>query len=322
VALVQVRLGIAVVTYHSAATLDLCLRSIVEHCAEAVVVVAENSGQCAELGNVAAKYPDLDATIADSGGNVGFARGVNLAAGILDERGCTHLLVLNPDVELLTDPTALIRFLDEVDVVGGVLVGDATETGTEVEGSLRPSNAKRAITLGSALVQALVGTRFNAIRSIPVNALLRVPQIDGAYMLQTMDYFRAGPLDERFELYYEDVEYCDRARSARGVALFGQIVGRHAAGASYRSSGGVGYLANRVSQARYLRGKYPSVPWIVVWLVFFAERWARAVTRQAEGGPTRARALKLVGQELRSPGSVRVLQNPQASARGPEVDAR
>ncbi len=139
VALVQVRLGIAVVTYHSAATLDLCLRSIVEHCAEAVVVVAENSGQCAELGNVAAKYPDLDATIADSGGNVGFARGVNLAAGILDERGCTHLLVLNPDVELLTDPTALIRFLDEVDVVGGVLVGDATETGAEIEGSLRPS---------------------------------------------------------------------------------------------------------------------------------------------------------------------------------------
>jgi GT2 family glycosyltransferase len=310
------------VTYHSAETLDLCLRSIAEHCPEAVVVVAENSGQSAELGNVAAKYPDLDATITDSGGNIGFARGVNLAAGILDERGCTHLLVLNPDVELVTDPTTLIRFLDEVDVVGGVLAGAVAETGTEPDGSLRPSNAKRAITLGSALVQAVLGTRFNSIRSIPVNALLRVPQIDGAYMLQTMGYFRAGPLDERFELYYEDVEYCDRARNARGVALFGEIVGRHAAGASYRSSGGVGYLANRVSQARYLLGKYPRVPRFVVWLVFFVERWTRAVTRQAEGGASRAQALKLVGQELRNPGSVRVLQNQRAAARGPQVDAQ
>lgn len=307
----QVRLGIAIVTFRSDLTLGPCLKSIAAHCPATAVAITENSASLDSVTRIAEQYPELDVTILDPGENVGFARGVNLAAAELDTAGCTHLLILNPDVELLADPRTLVPYLGEVDVVGGVLVGDGEPYGGDASGQIRPSNAKRRVTWFSSLVQALFGTRFNGVGAVGADALNSVPQLDGAYLLQTADYYRSNPLDDRFELYFEDVDYCDRARSKRGVAIMGTVVGRHVGGASYRSSGGKGYLANRVSHARYLRRKYPRMPRLALSLPFAAEVATRAITRQPEGSPIRAEAFRLVSSELRHPQSVRVLADGQ-----------
>ncbi len=312
----QVRLGIAVVTYNSDATLSDCLTSIAAHHPDALVAISENSGQIDSLRQVAADHPGLDVTVLDPGGNVGFARGVNLAAAKLEAAGCTHLLILNPDVELLADPLLLVPFLERVDVVGGVLVGDGQAEFFDSAGMIRPSNAKRRVTWASTLVQALVGTRFNGAGAIKAGELQPVPQLDGAYLLQTTAYYQANPLDDRFELYFEDVDYCDRARAKRGVAMVGTVVGRHVAGVSYRSSGGRAYLANRVSHARYLRGRYPRLPRAALRLPFALELLTRGLTRQAEGPAIRAEAFRLVSAELRNPGSVAVLDSPARQGRG------
>lgn len=307
----QVRLGIAIVTFRSESTLGACLKSIAAYCPAAIVAITENSDRVDSMTRIARQYPELAVTILDPGGNVGFARGVNFAAAELGAAGCTHFLILNPDVELLADPRTLVPFLEETDVVGGVLVGGGEPHAVGASRQIRPSNAKRRVTWCSSVMQALFGTRFNGVGAVRAGALQPVPQLDGAYLLQTADYYRSNPLDNRFELYFEDVDYCDRARSRRGVAIAGTIVGRHVGGVSYRSSGGRGYLANRVSHARYLRRKYPRMPRLALKLPFAAEVVTRAVTRQPEGSLIRTEAFRLVSAELLHPQSVRVLGDDQ-----------
>ena len=90
---------------------------------------------------------------------------------------------------------------------------------------------------------------------------------------------------------------------------------------SFRPSGGTAYLANRVSHARYLRGKYPKWPRVVLWLPFAAELWARSVTRQPEGRATLVKDYRLASRELRNPGSVQVLDGPASTEPGPGVAA-
>ena len=60
--------------------------------------------------------------------------------------------------------------------------------------------------------------------------------------------------DERFELYFEDVDLCDRARAAGRVLLDTRAYGTHAHGASSRTVARPSYCVFRVSRvARRLR---------------------------------------------------------------------
>lgn len=302
-------LGVAVVTYRSTATLPECLASIRRLAPDSAVVVVENSGDMCGVRALAFAAAPLDVEVIDPGGNVGYAKGVNLAASRLLSRRCTHLLILNPDVRLTANPLELVPWLAHGDVVAGVLApADAARGESAAASELRVSNAKRRITLGSSLVQAIVGTRFNGITSIKAGKWISVPQVDGAFMLQTFDYFKCHMLDERFELYFEDVDYCDRARAGRGVVLVGLPVGVHSAGASAAQSSGRAYVVLRVSWARYLRMRYPNCPACLVSVPFAIEFLSRTATRQHEGLHTRFLGFRLALAELRRPGSVRVLE--------------
>lgn len=302
------RLGIAVVTYRSTATLPKCLASIRRHSPEAVVVVVENSRDLVTVRALAEAAAPLDVEVLDPGGNVGYAKGVNLAADRIMTKQCTHLLILNPDVNVAANPLVLAPFLQFADVVAGILAPGELDDELNQGQLLTVTNAKHEITWRSSLKQAIVGSRFNGIGQLPTGRFVFVPQVDGAYMLQSVEYYRDHRLDEAFELYFEDVEYCDRARMGRGVGLVGIVVGVHSAGASAANSSGRAYLVNRVSRARYLRRKYPDRQRRIIAAPFAVELFARTLTRQAEGGSARLQAYRLAMKELQAPGSIRVLE--------------
>ena len=243
-------------------------------------MIVENSGEATQVEELCSKFAGLDTAFVDPGGNVGYARGVNIAAERLSLAGCTYLLVLNPDVELTASPEVLLPYLDEVDVVSGVLAPSGADA-IPVDGKIVAPNCVRPVTWASSVVGALVGSRFASIGKVDSAVLSRVPQVAGAYMLQSMDSYLADPLDEAFELYFEDVEHCERAHGGRGVGVVGLQVGRHAAGSSYRASGGIGYTVNRVSQARYLRRKYPRFTVVLLSVPFLLEWAVRSVTWQS-----------------------------------------
>jgi glycosyltransferase involved in cell wall biosynthesis/GT2 family glycosyltransferase len=293
-------LGVVIVTYNSAETITDCVASLATHAPGAQVVIVDNSAQGDHIRRlaedaVARSVGSLGSlTVVDAPGNVGYAAGVNLAVELLPN-DCEFLLICNPDVVITADPRALIPGLEDADVTAGRLAGDLP-------------NTNRATTYGSELLRDLAGVRFRYV-DVPRGGGVRyVDQLAGAYLLQRSDYYRANPLDEQYELYYEDVDYCDRARErGRGVLLQDTIVGSHIGGASSGRVSPTTYVVGRVSRARYLRQRYPSAPSWTLLAPFLVEAATRTLTGQGEGSEARRRAIQLVKEEFAAPRSVRVL---------------
>jgi glycosyltransferase involved in cell wall biosynthesis/GT2 family glycosyltransferase len=304
-------LGVVIVTYNSADTITDCVASLATHADGAHVVIVDNSAQGDQIKRlaedaVARSVGSLGSlTVVDAPGNVGYAAGVNLAVELLPD-DCQFLLICNPDVVITTDPRALIPGLEDADVTAGRLAGDLP-------------NANRATTYGSEFLRGLAGVRFRYVDVPQGEGDLFVDQLAGAYLLQRSDYYRANPLDERFELYYEDVDYCDRARECgRGVLFQDTIVGSHIGGASSGRVSPTAYVVGRVSRARYLRQRYPNAPSWALLAPFLVEAATRTLTGQGEGSDARQQAIRLVKEELAAPQSVRVLAQAAVTPLAPQ----
>lgn len=289
-----------VVAYLSAEHLRQGLPRLLADPSVARVVVVDNSTDsaseqvCRELESQAGGR-----LLYVASANVGFARGCNDGAALCSE---PFLLLLNPDV-LLDRPIAPLKqpLRDgRAALSAGLLV-------TPPAGL----NIKPLATPRTELRKALVGARRSA-HTAPVledGRWLRAPQIDGAFLLMHRDTWRAlGGFDERFELYYEDVDLCRRALALGGAVVdAGDPFGRHSGGASFERGRSRAYTALRVSRLRYLRKHFGTAGAVCGALVALIEWGSRTLTGQPEGGPTRATGVRAQFRELRRPGSVWVL---------------
>jgi N-acetylglucosaminyl-diphospho-decaprenol L-rhamnosyltransferase len=154
--------------------------------------------------------------------NLGFARACNIGAAAGDAEA---ILFLNPDTRvdgpaLLTARAALLAD-PATGIVGARQIAD--------DGTTERSCA-RAPTAASLIGQALALDRLGLV---PTHFLTgwdhaedrAVDQVMGAFLMIRRPLFAGlGGFDQRFFVYYEDVDLCRRARAA-GVAV------RHVAGA-------------------------------------------------------------------------------------------
>lgn len=287
-------LAVVVVTYRSQSTIGNCVGALAAHAAGCHVVVVDNSGEAEAIGarieeRLGEQPPFASLTVIDAPGNLGYAKAVNLGVSLLPDSP-RYLLVLNPDVAVCVNPLTLVPGLKWADVTAGRLLGALP-------------NAVRESTYVGEWVRAVAGVRFRYLAIPPGTGDVYVPQLAGAYLLQRLDYYRENPFDESFSLYYEDVEYCDRARGGRGVLLQDIVVGDHIGGASSGQSPEVPYVAGRVSRVRYLRARYPRTSRSALLAPFALEAAVREITKQREGSRARRRAWQSVRAEVRSPGS-------------------
>lgn len=204
--------SLIVVNYHSGEPLRSLLDSLERHPVRASheIIVVDNSP-----GDGVAEWLDERAPEArrlDSGRNVGYARAVN--AGIEAARG-REVLVINPDVKL--EEGSVDRCLDylhrhpEVGLLGVRLVN--------ADGSDQ-HNARRFYSLTTILLRR---TPYGRLR--PHHPELRrhlmldddlsepgpVDWVTGAFMMVRREALeRVGPMDRRFFLYFEDVDWCQR----------------------------------------------------------------------------------------------------------------
>ena len=291
--------GVVVVAYRSAATIAACLHSCLADPAVAALVVVDNAADEAtaravrSVGDERVSY--LGAT------NRGFAAGCNAGAAAL----CAPvewLAFVNPDVELE-------RGLSEL--VGMPEVARACVVGAQVESPRSPGvpSARRGVTVRRELAKAVVGSRAYALEPFRQKAV-RVDQVSGALLLvRRRDFARLDGFDERFELYYEDVDLCARAAALGGCLFVPTRWGRHVGGVSAAAAAGPAYVAGRLSRMRYLRKHAPgSVTGAALLAIAGLEVVARTVARGSEGGAARVAALRAQGREWRRPGSVRALR--------------
>jgi GT2 family glycosyltransferase len=210
-------LSIVIVSWNCWGMLRTCLRHVfASRTALAFeVILVDNDSADGTPERVEAEFSDV--RVIRSGGNLGFAKGNNLA---FERAVGRHVLLLNPDA-FMTDERLLddlVRWLDAHEAFGAVGCRLTFPDGTHQVGDAgyRPSGAAMAcwaLGLSRWFGGVFLGRGRGAQRVIEVD------WICGAFMLVRRSVLElVGGLDDGFFMYAEDVEWGCRARR-RGIRL-------------------------------------------------------------------------------------------------------
>ncbi len=215
--------GIAIVSYKSAALTVDCLRSIAAARDKSPLRI-----RCVVIDNASGDGPHVSDAVAANGWkawarvvvaprNGGFAYGNNLGLSELERDGRIDFFhLLNPDTVLQPGAIdALIDFLDShprAGIAGGVFEnGDGSEWAIAFRFPTLLSEFEQGVRLG--LVSRLLSSAC-----VPMNmgsSDAEVDWVSGASMMVRREVFdRIGGLDETFFLYFEETEFCHRAKRA------------------------------------------------------------------------------------------------------------
>lgn len=207
---VSPNISIIFVNYRSAVYLQKALMSLFHFEQDTdffeVIVVNNDPTENTVLRALQKEYPFL---LIESGANLGFGRASNL--GATKARGAI-LTFINPDVVWLkrcTEEIALI--FDNNQTIGVVGMALLTE-----DQKPEPWSAGRAPSIGRLLLNNIMGDRqcLRAYRS-----LTPVDWVSGGGLSVRKDLFSViGGFDERFFLYFEDVDLCTEVRQ-RGFSV-------------------------------------------------------------------------------------------------------
>jgi N-acetylglucosaminyl-diphospho-decaprenol L-rhamnosyltransferase len=203
--------SLVTVTYNSAEILRRCWSGPKPY---DWIVVDNNS-----TDDSVAVAQELGARVVRLPANVGFSTANN--AG-LRESAADYVLFANPDLEV--EPDGLDRLQDHLDAHGGLVAPQLLSSTGEAQPNGRgfPYFTAR---LGNRKIWPW--SRIHAgyrVIAAPGQALW-VPWVTGAALAGRRETILSiGGWDERFFLYYEDIELCLRAwREGEGVALLGDV---------------------------------------------------------------------------------------------------
>lgn len=288
--------GAVIVAYRSGQTITTCIEAALAEPTIGRIIVVDNSSD-PETSRCVSRFSQ-DVTYIDSE-NRGFASACNHGMHQLPLT-TEYVAFINPDLKLIRPLEPLVRFLD--DHPRSLVAGESSVT--------KASSARRRVTPRRELLKAIFGSGTYS-QNVTRNGPHQVDQLSGALLIARHDYLMSiGGFDERFELYYEDVDICQRTTTdGGGCWLFPNSVALHSGGESYSQASGSAYVANRISRLRYLRKHFnsPSLAAQVV-AIATAEFLSRSITRQGEGQQARRRAMKDQLREWRHPGSVSALE--------------
>ncbi|HID07135.1 MAG TPA: glycosyltransferase family 2 protein, partial [Armatimonadetes bacterium] len=212
-------LSIVVVTYASEATIAPCLKSIAmasQSLPIHVEVIVIDNCSPDDTASIVQKHFQWVQLVQNSA-NLGYARAVNRGINIARGR---YVFILNPDCTIERDTLKnLVTFADthpDVGIIGPQLLNP--------DGTLQPSG-RRAITL-IPLIASLLGLHELINRSLlgaqRCYGIMRdVEEVSGAAMFCRRDaVVSVGGMDERFFLYFEDVDLCLRMRAANWRVVY------------------------------------------------------------------------------------------------------
>ncbi len=200
-------IGIVVPTWNRAAAATAAVAAVGRLADLAhFTIVVDNGSRPSERDALAASLagrPDVALTTLPE--NRGFAGAVNVGLTAAFARGAAAVLVLNDDAEveprLLADLTAVLRADPAAGIVAPRVV-DAT-TGAEV------SRGERVWLPLVCLPRTWLRVRGTGNVPYAVSSVIGV-----AFLVTRACWERIGGLEESFFAYYEEVDYCLRARAA------------------------------------------------------------------------------------------------------------
>ncbi len=206
----SVSVSVIVVTWNNAEVVQDCLRSIFEEGGNDIeAIVCDNASSDATVEIVENGFPD--ATILQTGGNLGFSSAVNL--GIREARG-ERIMLLNPEASFF--PGALRQLIDTLDA--NPSAGAVGPCIVESDGAVQPTAARRFPSPWLALAQQLgirpllekIG-RGETLAASLGDEIVPVPCLSGAALMVSRSVLETvGSLDEALPMYLEDLDFCAR----------------------------------------------------------------------------------------------------------------
>jgi GT2 family glycosyltransferase len=216
--------SVVVVNYDAGPLLARCVRSVLSSATPVEVIVVDNASADDSLSTLRAEMGlDPRLRIVENDANLGFARACN--QGLALARG-DQILFFNPDAVLPPHAIAGLRAaLDDVPSAGmaGPLL--VHPDGQEQRGCRRdlPSLSNTfalALGLPRGLRRRIGSDLVRSGEPLPEGPA-PVQAISGACMLVTRQAIdRVGPLDQRYFLHCEDLDWCARFRAAGLTVLF------------------------------------------------------------------------------------------------------
>jgi len=208
----MVDLSIVIVSWNVRDLLQRCLNSILETgylVLDVEVIVVDNGSTDGSVEMLRADFPDVHVVVNVE--NRGFPAGNNQGMALAGGR---YVLLLNPDTEVVGDALAtMVAFADEhpdVGVIGPQLLNP--------DGSVQ-SSRRRFPTLATAFFES-TWLQPCAPRSLleryyvldqPDDAVLDVDWMQGAALMARREGIdQIGPMDERFFMYSEELDWCRR----------------------------------------------------------------------------------------------------------------
>jgi GT2 family glycosyltransferase len=239
-----VSLAIVVVSYNNWAVLRRCLDAVrpVARALAATLIVVDHASPDGSAAKVAAEFPDVRLLRRP---NNGFAAGVN--AGVA-ATPASRVLLLNPDC-ILDGATALVRCLATLDEDPRI----AAISCRVVDEDAKPNLPYRSFpTLRTYLAERL-GARKEWERPAG-HEPFDVDNITGAFFLLKREAWAdVGPFDEGFFLYFEETDWCWRAKAAGWrIVHEPRAVVLHLGGQSTKTMTGEPIGARGLAMRRYL----------------------------------------------------------------------
>lgn len=251
-----------------------------------------------------------DLTMVHSGGNLGFAGGVNTGIACLArDPEVGHFWVLNPDAMV---PAASVQALAEqlaAEQPYGLMGG-------RVIYLERPDT----IQIDGGLLKSWTGVTGNYNLGGPADSPPPAPEeldfITGASMIASRAFYEAtGPMREDYFLYYEEVDWAMR-RGSMPLAYCAGLVAYHWGGTAIgspvvgRSASAFSLYFKHRGRIRFLRRFNPKA--LPVGLAYSVAQAGRLLLQRA---PVEAWTVIAASIGLRAPKSVRARLSPDAAAR-------
>lgn len=222
--------SIVIVSYNSRDAVSDCLASLAlgDSTVAAETILIDNASSDGTPGLVRERFPWVRVTA--NADNLGYARAVNQGIGLSSGR---YLLVLNPDVTVRPGSIGqLVRFMDD-----HADAGISASKLLNPDGTLQYSCRRFYTFLTLLLRRSFLGRVFRNSRAIADYLMLDydheesrpVDWVIGACMMVRREALRdIGLMDDRFFLYFEDVDWCYRTwQSGWRVYYVPESVMRH-----------------------------------------------------------------------------------------------
>lgn len=223
-------ISIITVTYNSGGKITAYLESIKKYVKIPFeLIIVDNNSQDNTL-EIIKKFP-LPIKLLPQSTNSGFSKGNNIGA---QEAEGEYLLFLNPDTHLkdqsLEKAIEFLQNTEDAGIVAAQLI--------EENGHIQPS-VRNLPTLWRAITEYYFNQKNSYAEYVPKgDQPVAVETVVGAGMLIKKSLFeRIGRWDERFFLYFEDIDLCKRVLEARlKVYYFPEFKVSHAVGDSAKSN--------------------------------------------------------------------------------------